>query len=155
MTTKEVKEIELDIPIDKINDLAYLQDKFLNVSFQLLKELSDHSDKSFVDMINEFIPDEDCITDAFLNQWGLSKSDITLKTKKTKIRKKTKKTPKKETPDSQVSVEIKVNTQPETAVVADVQPETKTAESSAVKVSTKKKIKPKKKRKKNIVIKST
>ena len=68
-STKQIKEIEVDIPIEKINDLTYLQDMFLNVSFKLLKELSDHSDNSFVDMINEFIPDEDCITDDFLSNW--------------------------------------------------------------------------------------
>jgi len=32
-STKEVREIEVDIPINKINDLAYLQEMFLNVSF--------------------------------------------------------------------------------------------------------------------------
>ena len=111
-STKEVREIEVDIPINKINDLTYLQETFLNVSFKLLKELADHSDMSFVDMVNEFIPDEDCITDSFLSNWDLSKTDINLKTKKTKNRKKkTKAAPKSE----EVPVEV-VEAPDETAV---------------------------------------
>jgi len=112
-STKEVREIEVDIPINKINDLTYLQETFLNVSFKLLKELADHSDMSFVDMVNEFIPDEDCITDSFLSNWDLSKTDINLKTKKTKNRKKkTKAVPKSE------EVPVEVVEVPDEAAVA-------------------------------------
>ena len=144
---KEVKEIEVDIPIAKINDLDYLQDTFLNVSFQLVKELSEHSDRSFAEMVNEFISDEACITETFLNKWGLSKSDINLKTKKVKIRKKKKtgpaakvaaapqEKPKKVVPEE--AVEIKVNTEPE--AMTEVVVETDATPESAVKVGTKSK----------------
>ena len=83
MPTKEVQEIELDIPIDKINDSEFIQSKFLAVGINLCRKLSDFGDKSFIELVNEFIPDQDGITDEFLHKWGLSKSQLNLKTKQT------------------------------------------------------------------------
>ena len=74
--TKEVREIEVDIPIEKINDLVFIQSKFIEVCFKTLKELSNHSEKSFPELVKQFIPDKDCISDEILSEWGLSKSDL-------------------------------------------------------------------------------
>ena len=81
-STKDTHEIEVDITLDQINDLDFLQKKFLTVSFQLLKELSDHSEREFIELVNEFIPDEESITDEFLSDWGITKQELDFKTKK-------------------------------------------------------------------------
>lgn len=81
MPAKEVQEIELDIPISKINDSAFIQEQFLTVGFNLCRKLSDFGEKSFIELVNEFIPEQEGITDTFLQKWGLTKSQINLKTK--------------------------------------------------------------------------
>jgi len=77
--TKMFQEINLDIPSDKVNDLEFVQRQFLNVAFDLCKKLSQYSDKSFVDFVNEFVPAQKGITDEFLETWGLSSDRLNLK----------------------------------------------------------------------------
>ena len=79
---QEMNEIHVNIPAEKLNDLNYLQNKLLEVSFSALQEISNHSDKSFKELVSEFIPDEDSITEDFLNNYGLSKEDIMFKNEK-------------------------------------------------------------------------
>ena len=81
-TNSEVNEIQVNIPSEKLNDLEFLQHKLLEVSFRALREISEHSDRSFVELVTEFIPDETCINNTFLEEWGLTKEDLNFKTEK-------------------------------------------------------------------------
>jgi len=93
-TNSEVNEIQVNIPSEKLNDLEFLQHKLLEVSFRALREISEHSDRSFVELVTEFIPDETCINNTFLEEWGLTKEDLNFKTEK-KMKKMKKITPTK------------------------------------------------------------
>ena len=113
-TNSEVNEIQVNIPSEKLNDLEFLQHKLLEVSFRALKEISEHSDKTFIELVTEFIPDETCINNAFLEEWGLTKEDLNFKTeKKMKTRKKMKKmkknTPVKKTKSTKKPIKTTVN----------------------------------------------
>jgi len=72
----DVKEIEIDIPIEKINDLAYIQESILDGAFRALKEVAAHGDIEFKDLVRRFINSDEYVTQAFLNKWGLTKKDI-------------------------------------------------------------------------------
>ena len=82
---KMFQEINLDIPSDKINDLEFIQQQFLNVAFDLCKKLSQYSEKPFEYFVNEFVPAQAGITDEFLETWELSREDLHLKNTATSV----------------------------------------------------------------------
>ena len=97
-----MESIEVHIEKDKINDLAYVQSKILNVCLQTLYELSNHTDKDFNNLAKEFLPvEEDKKSEIIKEFLSTIKTDIpkektdqlVKKKRKLKRMKKTKKKP--------------------------------------------------------------
>lgn len=102
-----VKEIEIDIPIEKVNDLKFIQESILDGAFRALKEVATHGDIEFKELVRKFINSDEYITKTFLDKWGLTKEDISNKQVKS-----TEKTPesdikKVKTPELPPPVELK------------------------------------------------
>ena len=75
MSTADVTELEIVIPKEKLNDLNFIYLKLMQVSLDTLQQISNHSDKNFLDLVVEFLPElKNLDNDEFLAKWKLSKS---------------------------------------------------------------------------------
>ena len=75
MPPKTVTELEIVIPKEKLNDLNFIYLKLMEVSLDTLNEISKHSDKNFLELVNEFLPElKNLDNDDFLVKWKLSKA---------------------------------------------------------------------------------
>tara|TARA_B100001093_G_scaffold470875_1_gene492675 strand:- start:4 stop:531 length:528 start_codon:yes stop_codon:yes gene_type:complete len=74
-TNSSVTELEIVIPKDKLNDLEFIYLKLMEVSLDTLDQISKHSEKNFLDLVNEFLPElKNLDNDEFLSKWSLSKT---------------------------------------------------------------------------------
>ena len=74
-TNPSVTELEIVIPKDKLNDLEFIYLKLMEVSLDTLDQISKHSEKNFLELVNEFLPElKNLDNDEFLSKWNLSKT---------------------------------------------------------------------------------
>ena len=70
-----VTELEIVIPKDKLNDLQFIYLKLMEVSLDTLQQIAKHSEKNFLELVNEFLPElKNLDNDEFLSRWKLSKA---------------------------------------------------------------------------------
>ena len=78
MENSKTREIVVDLPYDRLDDIEYIDKLILTVGLDTLYHISNNSSLDFVYLVKKLIPNLDKIGDDVLSRWNLTRDMLDL-----------------------------------------------------------------------------